>query len=232
MEGGPPAIGGGREKGMTTMKALLGRKLKMTRIYDDAGRAVPVTVIQAGPCGVVQVKTDAKDGYSAVQLGFHEATKRKGTTKPLAGHFKKWNSRPWKYLREVRMESAEPFTAGAVVTAGVFSTGDVVKVTGISKGKGFQGGVKRHGWHGGDMSHGSMTHRRPGSIGASSWPSRVAKGHRLPGHMGAQRTTVRNLEVVKVDAENHVVYVRGAVPGASGGLLVIQKTGERGKAKG
>lgn len=207
------------------MNALLGRKIKMTRIFDEEGRSVPVTAIQAGPCGIVQVKTEESDGYSAVQLGFHETTKKRGPKRPQKGHFRKWNSRPWKYLREVRVESAEGYTPGATVTADVFRTGDLVKVTGISKGKGFAGGIRRHGWHGGPKSHGSMSHRKPGSIGASAYPSRVVKGHHLPGHMGAKQTSVRNLTIVRVDPESHVLYVKGAVPGAPGGLVLIHQTG-------
>jgi large subunit ribosomal protein L3 len=205
------------------MNALLGRKLRMTRIFDEEGRTVPVTAIQAGPCGIVQVKTPETDGYSAVQLGFHQITKKRGPKRPQQGHFRKWKSQPWKYLREVRVENTESFAPGTIVTAEVFSVGDKLKVTGISKGKGFAGGMKRHGWTGGPKSHGSMTHRRPGSIGASAFPSRVMKGHSMPGHMGACRTTVNNLTVVRVDPEQHVVYVRGAVPGAPGGLLLIRQ---------
>lgn len=207
------------------MNALLGRKIKMTRIFDEEGRSVPVTAIQAGPCGIVQVRTEETDGYSAVQLGFHEITKQRGPKRPQEGHFKKWNSRPWKYLREVRVENTEGCSPGATVTADVFNVGDLVKVTGISKGKGFAGGIRRHGWHGGPKSHGSMAHRKPGSIGASASPSRVLKGHSMPGHMGARRSTVKNLTVVRVDPEHHLLYVRGAVPGAPGGLVLIRHAG-------
>jgi len=211
------------------MNALLGRKLRMTRIFDGEGRSVPVTAIQAGPCGIVQVKTEETDGYSAVQLGFDEVTKKRAVRRPQEGHARRWKSGPWRHLREVRVPDPAGYAPGDVVTASQFNAGDRVKVTGISKGKGFAGGMKRHGWHGGAKTHGSMTHRRVGSIGASSYPSRVVKGHNLPGHMGAQQTTVRNLTVVQVDAENHVLYVRGAVPGAPGGILLIHRAESSGK---
>jgi large subunit ribosomal protein L3 len=206
------------------MNALLGRKIRMTRIFDDEGRSVPVTAIQAGPCGVVQVKTKESDGYCAVQLGFQENTKERGPGLPVAGHFRRWKSPLWKHLREVRVENPEEYTPGGTVTAEVFNPGDIVKISGVTKGKGFAGGIKRHGWSGGPKTHGSMSHRRPGSIGASAWPSRVIKGHPLPGHMGSRNCTVRNLSVVRVDPEHHVIYVRGAVPGAPGGLVLIRTT--------
>jgi large subunit ribosomal protein L3 len=214
------------------MNALLGRKIKMTRIFDGEGRSVPVTAIQAGPCGIVQVKTQETDGYNAIQLGFHEITKKRGPNRPRGGHLKKWNSPPWKYLREIRVETSEGFTPGGKLTADVFSKGDLVKITGISKGKGFSGGIKRHGWRGQPGSHGSMMHRKPGSIGASAAPSRVLKGHHLPGHMGARRTTVNNLTVVRVDPEHHVLYVRGAVPGAPGELVLIRQSHTAKRKKG
>jgi len=213
------------------MNALLGRKIRMTRIFDEEGRAIPVTAIQAGPCGVVQVKTADTDGYAAVQLGFDEITKRRGQRKPIAGHVRRWKAPAWKYLREVRVENPEEYRPGTTVTAETFAPGDLVKVTGVTRGKGFAGGIKRHGWLGGPKTHGSMSHRAPGSIGASSYPSRVVKGHNLPGHMGARNCTVRNLSVVRVDPEHHVIYVRGAIPGAPGTLVLISitKPAERSK---
>jgi large subunit ribosomal protein L3 len=207
------------------VQGIIGRKLGMTQLYGADGRAVTATVIQAGPCVVVQRKAPGKDGYSAVQLGLVEERKVKGVTRPLKGHFDKAGLPPCRVLREVRVEAADEVRVGDRVSVGMFAPGDAVSVTGVSKGKGFQGVVKRHHFRGGAATHGSMFHRAPGSIGASAYPSRVLKGMKAGGHMGLQRVTVRNLAVVQVDAEKNVLVVKGAVPGAGGGYLVIRKRG-------
>ena len=203
---------------------LVGRKVGMTQIFDTDGTAVPVTVIEAGPCPVVQKKTVATDGYEAIQIGFQSEAKAARLTKPVRGHFDKVQLPYQRHLREIRLRGGEgEFQVGQVLTVNLFAAGDLVRVTGISKGKGFQGGVKRWGYKGGPKTHGSMFHRAPGSIGASSYPSRVFRGHHLPGHMGAARLTVRGLMVVSVDPEKNLLLVRGAIPGPTGGLLTIRK---------
>ncbi len=203
---------------------LLGRKVGMTQVFDDRGTAVPVTVIQAGPCPVVQKKTAATDGYEALQLGFEAQPKAIRLTKPVRGHFDKAQVPYQRRLEEIRLKGGEgEFTVGQVLTVALFTAGDRVRVTGVTKGRGFQGGVKRWNYKGGPMTHGAMFHRAPGSIGASSYPSRVFRGHHLPGHMGAVRATVRGLRVVAVDAENNLLLIEGAVPGPSGGMVTVQK---------
>jgi large subunit ribosomal protein L3 len=201
---------------------LVARKRGMTQVFGDDGNIIPVTVLEAGPCTVVQVKTQASDGYEALQIGFEP--KRKNVNKPMAGHFKKANVGATRTLREVRLKTTEGYQVGQAVTVDVFNPGELVDVSGVTKGQGFQGGVKRHGWSGGDATHGSMFHRAPGSIGASSDPSRVFPGHRLPGRMGAVRRTVAHLEVVRVMAEQNLLLVKGAVPGATGGLVLVRKS--------
>ncbi len=203
------------------LKGLIGRKVGMTQVFDEDGRLVPVTVLEAGPCTVVQTKTPATDGYAAVQLGF-EPGKERRTVKPLLGHFKKAGVGPFRVLREFRVDDPEAFRPGQVVTVEIFKPGDLVDVIGTSKGKGFQGVIKRHHFMGGPATHGSMFHREPGSIGASAFPSKVIKGHRHPGHMGDRRVTVQNLRVVEVRPEEHVLLVEGAVPGANGGHVLVQ----------
>lgn len=202
---------------------LLGKKIGMTQVYDAQNVLVPVTVVEAGPCPVVQIKTVETDGYNAVQLGFG-AQKAKNASKAEANHAKKagLESTP-RVLNEVRLTEAFSGKAGDVLTVAVFAEGQVVDVLGVSKGKGFQGVVKRHHFGGGRATHGSMFHRAPGSIGASSYPSRVIKGMRAAGHMGVDRVTTRNLKVVKVDVENHLLVVRGAVPGKPGGVVLVRK---------
>jgi large subunit ribosomal protein L3 len=200
---------------------LLGQKLGMTQVFLEGGRAVPVTVIEAGPCRVSQVKTKERDGYAAVQLAFRELPERKAV-KPSKGHFAKASLPVFRYVREFRpMGEAQ---VGATVKADMFSKGELVDVIGISKGKGFQGVMKRHHFHGGPASHGSMFHRAPGSIGSSSSPSRVWKNMRMAGHMGNVRVTTQGLQIVEVRPEEHLIFVRGAVPGARGSLVVIQKS--------
>jgi large subunit ribosomal protein L3 len=202
---------------------ILGKKLGMTQIYADDGTAVPVTVVQAGPCLVVQRKTVETDGYEAVQIGLVEKKKTPKANRPMGGHFEKAGVTPVKHLVEVRADDGEEPSLGDEIKASLFAEDEFVDVTGTSKGKGFQGVIKRHGFGGGRATHGSMFHRAPGSIGQSAYPSRVFPGVRLPGRMGGERVTVKNLRVVKVDEENDLLYLRGAVPGAAGGYLTIRR---------
>ena len=203
---------------------IIGQKIGMTQEFSDDGAALPATVLKAGPCVVVQQKTADRDGYEAVQLGLVE-DKPARVSKPLAGHYKRANVPPTRIRREVALDgSGDTPGEGSHVLVSLFEAGDPVDVIGISRGRGFQGVVKRHGFRGGGATHGSMFHRAPGSIGQSSYPSRVMKGMRGPGRMGGDRVTVRNLKVIQVDPENHRLVVRGAVPGAPGGYLVIRKS--------
>lgn len=202
---------------------IIGRKVGMTQVYADDGRAYPVTVIEAGPCVVVQRKSTGKDGYSAVQLGLVEPRKTKRVTKPMKGHFDKAGLPPCRVLREIRVADGAEVKVGDKVSVDLFSAGDRISVSGVSRGHGFQGVVKRHHFGGGAATHGSMFHRAPGSIGASAFPSRTLKGMKAAGHMGAERVTVRNLQVVRVDAGNNLLVVRGSVPGAGGSIVVIRK---------
>jgi large subunit ribosomal protein L3 len=209
---------------------LIGRKVGMTQVFGDDGNHVPVTVIQAGPCTVLGVRTREQHGYDALQLGFE--TKKK-MSKPAAGPFRKANLAPMRVVREIRLEKPEQAAAyqvGQTLTAELFSAGELVDVVAVTKGKGFQGGVKRFGWFGGDATHGSMFHRAPGSIGASSDPSRVWPGHRLPGRMGGVQRTVLNVTVARVMAEQNLVLIRGAVPGANGSLVMVRKSVKTTKA--
>lgn len=203
------------------IKGIVGEKIGMTQIYNDNGRTIPVTVVKAGPCKVVQIKTAEKDGYEAVQLGF-DKIKEKKVTKPLLGHFKKAQVQPHRYLMEIRM-SIQGLTVGQDIHLDIFEKGEKVDVTGISKGKGFAGVMKRHGYHGGPGSHGSMFNRAPGSIGSSSYPSRVWKGKGMPGHLGSKRVTLKGLEVVDIKKEQNILLIKGAIPGATGGFLIISK---------
>lgn len=200
---------------------ILGRKIGMTQLFGDGGAILPATVIKAGPCVVVQRKTVGRDGYDAVQLGLVEDA-RASANRPIAGHYRKAKVPPTRIRREVGVHGDGP-AEGDQVLASVFADGDRVDVVGVSRGKGFQGVMKRHGFGGGRATHGSMFHRAPGSIGASSYPSRVIKGMRGPGRMGGDRVTTRNLRVLRVDAEQHVLVVKGAVPGAPGGVVMIRK---------
>ena len=205
------------------MKSLIGKKIGMTQIYDEKGKTVPVTVIQAGPCVVVDVKTVERDGYSAVQLGFGERA-TKNASKAVLGHVAKANytDKAPAVLREFRTASDEAIELGTVLTAEVFEVNDYLDIVGTTKGRGFQGVVKRWNFGGGRASHGGAWTRRPGSIGQCEFPGNVAKGKKMPGHMGNTRCTVQNLQVVKVLAEDNVICVRGAVPGAKGGLLLLK----------
>lgn len=219
---------------MARKEGLVGRKVGMTQIFGDDGNQVPVTVIEAGPCTVVSVRTKDSHGYDALQVGFEP--RKKNVSKPSAGVFKKLNLTPMRVLRELRLDKAVAenlgtYQVGQSLTVEIFAPGELVDVVGVSKGKGFQGGVKRYGWSGGDATHGSMFHRAPGSIGASSDPSRVWPGHRLPGRMGGARRTVLNVSVVRVLPEQNLVLVRGAVPGANGGLVMIRKSVKTTKAQ-
>lgn len=202
-------------------KGILGRKVGMTQVYLPDGRAVPVTVIEAGPCVVVQKKTPENDGYNAVQLGFGERRVRL-LKKPLRGHIAKAGLKAVRYLREIRLSDAGAYEVGQEIKSDIFHSGELVDVIGTSKGRGFAGGIKRHGFHRGPMAHGSKYHRRPGSLGAKG-PARVFKGRKLPGHLGAERVTVLNLEVVRVDAARNLLAVKGAVPGPRGALVVVRE---------
>jgi large subunit ribosomal protein L3 len=207
------------------MEGIIGKKIGMTRIFDQEGEAIPVTVIQAGPCPVIQVKTEDRDGYSAVQVGFGEKRK-KLVTLPLLGHFDKAKVEPKRILKEIRTDAAEEFKAGQELKVDIFSVGDKVRVTGLSKGLGFQGGVRRHKFRGGPKTHGQSDRlRAPGSIGSSSYPSRVYKGQRMPGRMGRDKVTIKNLEVVGVDSERDLLLLKGAVPGKKNSYLTIRKKG-------
>lgn len=208
------------------VNGIIGRKVGMTQIFRADGVVVPVTVLKAGPCVVVQKKSTAKEGYGAVQIGLVEFVKPKKVNKPMAGHFKKHGDvAPVRLLREVRVdEKGDEIKVGDKVLVDQFKPADIVDVIGTSKGKGFAGFVKRHHFRGGAATHGSMFHRAPGSIGASAFPSRVLKGMRGAGHMGTDRVTVKNLQVVQVDVENHLLLVKGAVPGHKGALVMIRKS--------
>jgi large subunit ribosomal protein L3 len=204
---------------------ILGKKIGMTQIFRADGRVVPVTVLKAGPCVVVQRKTPATDGYEAVQLGLMEYAKKSGVNKPTAGHLKKSGAEGVKFCREFRLEEGTngDLKPGDRVLADEFKPNEKVDVIGVSKGRGFAGVVRRHHFRGSDDTHGSMFHRAPGSIGASSFPSRVFPGTRMGGQMGNARVTVRNLEVVQVDAEDNLILVKGAVPGPNGGYVVVRR---------
>ena len=204
---------------------LIGKKLGMTLIFDNEGLAVPVTVIEAGPCFVVQKKTTKKDGYEALQMGFDRRALGK-CNKPERGHLEKHSAKSgFRYLREFRLAEASGLEEGQEITVEVFEIGDKVDVIGTSKGKGFAGTVKRWNFHRGPMTHGSMSHRAPGSIGASAYPSRVVKGKKMPGQMGNARVTIKNLEVVDVRPDENLLVVKGAIPGPRQGLVLIQKVG-------
>jgi large subunit ribosomal protein L3 len=205
------------------MKGIIGKKLGMTRVFDEDGTAVPVTVIEAGPCVVTQVKTIETDGYEAVQLGF-DRMRRKAANKPYSGHFAKHKLAPRRKLTEFRVENPADYKVGQEILVDVFQPGDVVDVTGKSKGRGFQGVVKRHGFSVGRKTHGNRNHRRPGSIGQSATPARVWKGRKLPGRMGNSRVTVRHLDVVTVDVDKNLLLIRGAVPGGSNGFVLVSKS--------
>ena len=203
-------------------KGIIGKKIGMTQIFDEKGLVIPVTVIEAGPCVVAQVKTSETDGYNAIQLGFGDI-KEKHINKPRKGHFEKSKLAAKKHLREFRLEDISNFKVGDEVKANIFEAGEKVDIQGISKGKGFQGAIKRHNQHRGPMAHGSKFHRHQGSNGAASDPSKVFKGKKMPGHMGSKKITIQNLEVVRVDAENNLLLVKGSVPGPKKSLVTIRE---------
>ncbi|MGI5901631.1 MAG: 50S ribosomal protein L3 [Desulfitobacteriia bacterium] len=203
-------------------KGILGKKIGMTQIFAEDGKVIPVTVVQAGPCFILQKKTEASDGYNAIQVGFEEI-RESLVTKPKLGHFKKAELKPMRYVREFRVEDVDSYEVGQEIKADVFAVGDKVDVVGTSKGKGFAGMQKRHGAHRGPMSHGSKYHRGTGSMGAKG-PARVFKGRILPGRMGGDRVTVQNLEVVRVDADKNIILIKGCVPGAKKSLLILKES--------
>ncbi len=206
------------------VNGIIGKKLGMTQIFAEDGTVTPVTVIKAGPCVVVQRKTVSSDGYEAVQLGFVEEKSPKKVNKPMKGHFTKAGIPPTRVLREVRVKGgSESANVGDKVLVDQFTVNDVVEVIGTSKGRGFAGVVKRHNFSGGRATHGSMFHRAPGSIGASAYPSRVIKGTRMPGHMGVERKTIKGLKIVRVNAEENLLMIKGAVPGPTGAIVLIKK---------
>ena len=204
-------------------KGIIGKKIGMTQIFDEKGNVIPVTVIEATPNIVAQVKTVETDGYNSIQLGYGEI-KDKHINKPEAGHFAKAKIANKKHLREFRLDDISSYKIGDEVKADIFAAGEKIDVQGTSKGKGFQGVIKRHGQHRGPMGHGSMYHRRPGSMGSTSTPGRVFKGKKLPGHMGAETVTIQNLEVIKVDLDKNIILVKGSVPGAKGSILKIKSS--------
>lgn len=203
------------------ISGIIGKKLGMTQVFTDDGRVTPVTVIEAGPCAVIQKKTVPADGYDAVQIGFLEVKETK-TNKPMAGHFKKSGTTAYRHLREFQGDSSD-MEPGSRVTVDIFAKGDKVSVVGTSKGKGFQGVIKLHHFKGGGATHGSMFHREPGGIGSSAWPSRVWKNKRLPAHMGDNRVTIRGLEIVEVKGQDNLLLIKGAIPGAPGGIVIVNK---------
>ena len=210
-------------------KAMIGKKIGMTQIFDEKGLVIPVSVIEAGPLNVVQKKTVETDGYNAIKVGYLKVTEKK-INKPNLGQFTKTKLAPMKYLKEFRFEDISGFEVGQEIKAeDMFQSGDKIDVSGMSKGKGFQGVTKRFGQKTGPNTHGSMYHRRPGSMGSGTSPGRVFKGKKLPGHMGMDNTTIKNLEVVRVDTDRNLILIRGAVPGPKGGLLVIKNTVKSGK---
>ncbi|HVL33588.1 MAG TPA: 50S ribosomal protein L3 [Actinomycetota bacterium] len=213
---------------MGNVKAILGEKLGMTQIFDDEGRAIPVTVVQAGPCVVTQIKTPERDGYAAVQIGYGEIAERK-IRKPMKGHFAKSQSTPTRHLAEVRTDDSGTYELGAGISVDIFAAGDFVDVTGVSKGKGFAGVMKRHNFAGKRDSHGTeRKHRSTGSIGAGTTPGRVFKGMKGPGHMGHERRTIMSLRVVESDPERNLLLIKGAIPGPNGSLVVVRNAVKKG----
>ncbi|HMA84747.1 MAG TPA: 50S ribosomal protein L3 [Desulfosalsimonadaceae bacterium] len=203
---------------------LLGKKLGMTSVFGHDGRYLPVTVIEAGPCTVTQIKTRATDGYNALQLGFGEKKKSR-VNKPLQGHFAKSGEQCFAYVGEFRVDNPDEFVVGQEITLDMFSVGDQVEVSGKTKGRGFSGVIKRHGFHRGPKTHGNRNYRLPGSIGMSAWPSKVAKGKKMPGRYGNARQTIKNLEIVDIRPEDNLILVKGAVPGPASGRIEIKKRG-------
>jgi large subunit ribosomal protein L3 len=206
---------------MPNTKGILGRKIGMTRVYDENGRAIPVTVIEAGPCTVLQKKTIGKEGYDAIQVGFLEKRESR-CNKPETGHFKRSGGKCFYHIKEFRISDPDSYEVGQQITLSeIVTIGDIVDISGKSKGRGFQGVIKRHGFSGGRSTHGSNFHRAPGSIGCSAWPSRVLKGKKMPGRMGNDVVTLKNMKVIDIRIEENVLLVHGAIPGAKNGLLNI-----------
>lgn len=204
-------------------KGIIAKKIGMTQIFSETGILIPVTVLEAGPCVVTQIKTIENDGYEAIQVGFGSIRENK-VNKPLKGHFSKANVTPTKLLKEFKFENCADYSIGSEIKADIFSAGDKVDVLGVSKGKGFQGSIKRHNQHRGPMSHGSKYHRGVGSLSSATTPGKVKKGKKMPGHMGAENVTIQNLEVVRVDLDKNLLLVKGAVPGNKGSILVIKES--------
>jgi large subunit ribosomal protein L3 len=204
-------------------KGLIGKKLGMTQVFSEDGRCIPVTIVEAGPCVVVQKKTAEKDGYAALQVGFGEKAAHR-VNRPLVGHCRAAGKGVFTALRELKLENSEQYAVGDILTAELFAPGDIVDVTGISIGKGFQGVVKRWGFKGGRASHGSRFHRAPGSIGCSATPSRVFKGKKMPGQMGNERVTIQKLQIVRVDASENLILIKGAIPGSDNGIVLIKSS--------
>jgi large subunit ribosomal protein L3 len=204
------------------VRGLLGKKLGMTGVFTAEGKYIPVTVVKVGPCVVTQIKTESVDGYNAVQLGF-EVKKEKGVTKALKGHFKKCGDKCYAHLREFIIANPDDFTLGQEITADMFEIGELVEVTGTSKGRGFSGTIRRHGFARGPETHGCRNHRAPGSIGCSAWPSKVVRGKKMPGQYGCEKKTVRNLQIVDIRSDDNVILVKGQVPGAKSGLVEINR---------
>lgn len=209
-------------------KGILGRKVGMTQIFNPEGRAIPVTVIEAGPCVIIQKKSIATDGYEAIQLGFAEKKERL-VNKPMKGHFNKAGVKPLRFIHEIRVDSGEKYDLGQEIKADVFNEGEFVDITGTSKGKGFAGVIKRWNFNRAAMTHGSMYHRRSGSLGATD-PARVFKGRKLPGRLGGEKTTIQGLQVAKVDPERNLLLIKGSIPGANGSFVVVKETVVRAKA--
>lgn len=204
-------------------KAIIATKIGMTQVFKEDGTLIPVTVLQAGPCVVTQKKTIENDGYDALQLGFGKV-KDKNVNSPMKGHFSKAGVEPKKVLKEFKLENLNEYELGSEINVTVFETGDKVDVSGISKGKGFQGAIKRHNQHRGPMSHGSKYHRGVGSLSSATTPGRVKKGKKMPGHMGAEKVTIQNLEIVRVDSDKNLLLIKGAVPGNKGSILIIKES--------
>ena len=204
-------------------KGIIAKKIGMTQIFSENGILIPVTVLEAGPCVVTQKKTMENDGYEAIQVGFGEVKESK-VNKPLKGHFEKAGVSATKLLKEFKFENASEYELGALIKADIFAAGDKIDVSGVSKGRGFQGAIKRHNQHRGPMAHGSKYHRGVGSLSSATTPGKVKKGKKMPGHMGAENVTIQNLEVVRVDADKNLILVKGAVPGNKGSILVIKES--------
>lgn len=208
------------------MNAILGKKIGMTNVFSWDGKLVPVTVVQVGPCVVTQVKTKENDGYTALQLGFDEKPVER-LNKPIAGHLKKSTDKGFRVLREFRADNVEEVAAGATLDISMFSVGEKVNISGISKGRGFQGTVKRHGFSRGPETHGCRNHRKPGSVGNSAWPSKIVKGKKMPGHMGVDKNTVKNLTIIDIRPADNLLLVKGAVPGFKTGIIEVHKAEQK-----